>query len=50
MNTCDSYMAYHVNLDILKTSTLTNYNAVKTMIFDKKAETENLLLLDFLSH
>lgn len=50
MNTCDSYVAYRVNLDILKTSTLTNYNAVKTMVSDKKAETENLLLLAFLSH
>ena len=49
-NNCDSYAAYHVNLDILKTSTLTNYDAVKAMISEKNVDTENLLMLDLLSH
>ena len=41
-NTCDTYVAFNVNLEILNTTTLTNNNAIKAMISLKEngVETE----------
>ena len=48
-NTCDSYAAFNVNLEVLNTTTLTNNDTIKAMISSKTDDTETEITTSLLS-
>ena len=48
-NTCDSYVSFNVNLEVLNTTTLTNNDAIKAMISSKTNDTETEITTSLLS-